>query len=290
MGLRVTYPGGKGSSFRNIISMMPPHHVYIETHVGSGAVLKNKKPAEYSIAIDIDPVPLYALLCGHDPTVIRVNADAVETLRKLEWTGGELVYADPPYVLSARKSQRPIYKHEYTDEQHQELLSTLLDVPALVMVSGYRCELYDDMLSEWRREDFSASTRQGTAIESVWCNFPDTGERHDYRYIGDNYRARERIKRKEQRWVKRLTEMPDIERERLLRNLLGTVSPEQAMTAYADVFGDAPSSSAPTAGGITTDDDAAASPPMTVRAAKTQRAAPTAGDDDTRSSASQSNT
>ena len=41
----MTYPGGKGQCFPHIINQMPPHQVYIETHLGGGSVLANKKPA-----------------------------------------------------------------------------------------------------------------------------------------------------------------------------------------------------------------------------------------------------
>lgn len=39
---------------------------------------------------------------------------------------------------------------------------------------------------------------------------------HDYRYLGRNFRERERIKRKKQRWVPRLENMPRLERQALL--------------------------------------------------------------------------
>ena len=49
-----TYPGGKGTSFRHLINLMPKHDTYIETHLGGGAVMRNKKPAKRNIGIDID--------------------------------------------------------------------------------------------------------------------------------------------------------------------------------------------------------------------------------------------
>jgi hypothetical protein len=39
---------------------------------------------------------------------------------------------------------------------------------------------------------------------------------HDYRYLGEDFRERERIKRKKQRWVNRLHTMPTLERRALL--------------------------------------------------------------------------
>ena len=52
----MTYPGGKGHAFTHIINQMPPHQVYIETHLGGGFVLANKKPALIlNVGLDLDP-------------------------------------------------------------------------------------------------------------------------------------------------------------------------------------------------------------------------------------------
>ena len=51
----MTYPGGKGRCYKRIISLMPPHRTYIETHLGHGAVLRHKKPAHESFGYDQDP-------------------------------------------------------------------------------------------------------------------------------------------------------------------------------------------------------------------------------------------
>lgn len=60
-------------------------------------------------------------------------------------------------------------------------------------------------------------TRSGhSATEWLWFNYPEPVALHDYRFLGDNYRERERIKRKKQRWVARLSTMPLLERRALL--------------------------------------------------------------------------
>ena len=48
------YPGGKGRTFQHVINLIPPHRVYIETHLGGGAVMRHKRPSAYSIGIDAD--------------------------------------------------------------------------------------------------------------------------------------------------------------------------------------------------------------------------------------------
>ena len=49
------YPGGKGGVFQRLINLMPSHEVYIETHLGGGAIMRNKRPALRNIGIEIDP-------------------------------------------------------------------------------------------------------------------------------------------------------------------------------------------------------------------------------------------
>jgi DNA adenine methylase len=55
-------------------------------------------------------------------------------------------------------------------------------------------------------------TRGGKAIESVWLSFPESAARHDTRYAGENFRERERIKRKKERWARRFAAMSLAER------------------------------------------------------------------------------
>jgi hypothetical protein len=47
-------------------------------------------------------------------------------------------------------------------------------------------------------------------------NYPEPFELHDYSYLGDNFRERERIKRKKARWTERLKSMPALERFAIL--------------------------------------------------------------------------
>ncbi|MCA6104920.1 hypothetical protein [Bradyrhizobium australafricanum] len=47
------YLGGKGRIYQRLISMMPPHRVYIETHLGGCAIRRAKQPAQRSIGVEI---------------------------------------------------------------------------------------------------------------------------------------------------------------------------------------------------------------------------------------------
>ncbi len=216
----VRYPGGKGTFFQRLINLMPPHRMYIETHVGGGAVIRKKRPAEINVAIDIDP-EAGERFCKQngDLPIIFYKTDAINYLNGLYPTDDILIYADPPYLMSTRKSGK-LYNHEYTDQQHINLLTRLKELaPCMIMISGYWSELYAEMLQSWNTAKFEVMTRGGMATEWVWFNYPHPDELHDYKHLGDTFRDRERIRRKQARWVKNLKRMPDLERNALLNRI-----------------------------------------------------------------------
>lgn len=279
------YPGGKGSSFQKIINLIPPHAVYIETHLGGGAVMRHKRPAAVNIGIDINREVLRTTAqsiapgstvinggpagTGITPGMVKlasiVRSDvarassevalldgalrqpspgaaglprgalatndgtscgaryfflAMDALRLLEhypFSGDEFIYADPPYLMETRRQQRPLYDFEYSQEDHVELLVGLRWLPCKVALSGYYSEMYMDMLPGWHTTTFTSQTRGGTPAEEwVWMNYAMPDALHQYDHLGVNYRERERIKRKKQRWVNKLQKMDRLERQAIL--------------------------------------------------------------------------
>jgi DNA adenine methylase len=84
--------------------------------------------------------------------VLILNRDANEVVRQFD-KPDTVIYCDPPYVPETRTSPN-VYRHEMTLDQHEAFLKTVLGVKhAFVAVSGYRNELYDRMLKDWRRVD-----------------------------------------------------------------------------------------------------------------------------------------
>ena len=117
-----------------LIAMMPPHAVYLETHLGGGAIMKRKPAALRNIGIDLDARALEEFAC--DYPVELVNGCCHEYLAGFPFDGSELVYSDPPYLRGTRKSARR-YRHDYEDADHEALLTLLKGLPCAVMVSGY---------------------------------------------------------------------------------------------------------------------------------------------------------
>lgn len=145
--------------------------------------------------------------------------NAIDFLVTWDFKGDEFVYCDPPYLHSTR-GRADLYRHEMTDIEHIRLLGILRGLAAKgvkVMISGYFSKLYQQMLKDWHTFTYTAVTRSGaTAEEWLWTNFEEPIALHDYRYLGTNFRERERIKRKKARWVSRLRGMPVLERRSLL--------------------------------------------------------------------------
>ncbi len=207
------YPGGKGAAGcrEQIIGMMPPHSRYIEPYFGGGAVFYAKKPAASSIVSDVDPDLMRYHQRDPVPSTIYRTGDAIELLGTLELTGTDLVYCDPPYMAETRRSL-DLYHHETDDAHHRALLIVLKSLPCMVIVSGYRCPLYDTELSSWHRRDWRTMSRGGVRTESAWCNFTPGQLFHDTRFAGEGFREREKIKRKRDRWVSRFKAMRSGER------------------------------------------------------------------------------
>ena len=106
------------------------------------------------------------------------NRDAVKVIKRYD-DKQAFLYCDPPYVQSTRFER--LYKCEYTNEQHIELLETLKNYKGLVALSGYHNEIYDELLGDWRyieiKEHVSMSHKNNKqnkkAIEVLWMNYDE---------------------------------------------------------------------------------------------------------------------
>ena len=212
------YFGSKATSglCQPIISMMPPHCTYIETHLGGGAVMKRKPPALRNVGIDRDASALEKFEC--DYPVELVHGCAHHFITQYEFQGSELIYADPPYLKSTRTSQRR-YRFEYSRADHVELLSLLKGVACQVMVSGYPSALYDQELKEWDSVELQVMNQGGVRTEKLWINF--TIDRvHWASFAGKNFTDRQRIKRKAASWGRRYERLPHGERVAVLAAMM----------------------------------------------------------------------
>jgi len=259
----VNYPGGKNKPgvFHQIINLIPPHEVYIELFAGSAAVLRMKRLAPESYAIDIDrdaiaPLSEFAVaitrqpqpgrsgkptvkrslttrtettaldgtttVARSQPRIVLLVADAIDWLATHQVPAQTFIYCDPPYLASSRRQpKRDLYTHEFkSQDEHLSLLRLLKATKADVMISGYPSTLYSRELAAWRLHTFTTTTRGASpATECLWMNYPPPRELHDYRYLGDDHRARLDFRRMRERWRRKLEGMPDYKRFALLAAL-----------------------------------------------------------------------
>ena len=223
----MTYPGGKNAPgvAQLLTNSLPPHRLYIEPFLGSGALMRAKTPATISIGIDLDPLPLakFAAHIPHPQTrpLARVSlalADALPILEASHFTADTLIYCDPPYPASTLTNTNR-YKCTLKDTQHEALLKALTHTKAHVAISSYPNPGYAHALRSWHCQLYRAQTRGTPRAEALWTNWQPNAPRGDLRSAGATFRERERIKRKRQRWLTKFATLQPIEAAAILADL-----------------------------------------------------------------------
>ncbi len=80
------------------------------------------------------------------------------------------MYVDPPYLTGTRKNY--LYRYEMTDGEHVELLKLLAEHPGKVLLSGYDNELYNSILSGWKKVQKKTQAEAGIQrVETLWMNY-----------------------------------------------------------------------------------------------------------------------
>lgn len=113
------------------------------------------------------------------PASARLASVQLECMPALEVIGRYgrapevLLYVDPPYLSSTRRSLQ--YVHEmHTEGEHTELAEALNGTAAAVVL-GYRSPLYDRLYADWDTVEIPASTQQAgndaRRVEVLWTNF-----------------------------------------------------------------------------------------------------------------------
>jgi DNA adenine methylase len=100
------------------------------------------------------------------------NRPAVEVV-KLYDSAQTLFYCDPPYLHETRGDAKA-YGFEMETSEHVELARVLGECSGKVAVSGYRCDLMDELYAGWRR--FDAPEKMTHSIkkirqECLWMNY-----------------------------------------------------------------------------------------------------------------------
>lgn len=107
------------------------------------------------------------------------NAAAIEVIGRFD-SGETLFYCDPPYPHESRADKKA-YGYEMSDDEHRKLAEVLHNVRGKVAVSGYHCELFDELYRDWNYIDAPAKKAHSTnsrvggekreRVEVLWVNY-----------------------------------------------------------------------------------------------------------------------
>jgi DNA adenine methylase len=100
------------------------------------------------------------------------NDKAIRVIRRYD-SEETLFYCDPPYPHSSRGDSKA-YRYEMTDQEHTELAKVLHNVKGQVALSGYHCDLLDDLYQDWTAIEAPAKKVHSVKTERVevlWVNY-----------------------------------------------------------------------------------------------------------------------
>lgn len=107
------------------------------------------------------------------------NCSAIEAIGRYD-SSETLFYCDPPYPHESRTDKKA-YGYEMSDDEHRKLAEVLHNVEGKVAVSGYHCELFDELYRDWNYIDAPAKKAHSTntrnsgekreRVEVLWVNY-----------------------------------------------------------------------------------------------------------------------
>lgn len=84
-----------------------------------------------------------------------------------------LFYVDPPYPHESRTDSKA-YGYEMTEEEHRQLAANLQTIKGKAAVSGYRCDLMDELYNGWRVAEAptkNCHSSKKPRTEALWMNY-----------------------------------------------------------------------------------------------------------------------
>lgn len=216
------YNGGKNGDgvYQLIINQIPPHKIWIEACAGSAAITKNICPAAQSFVFEVEPVQASKLKIELNNRAVIFNSNFMDgSIDRLSCGEATFIYIDPPYMKSTRLGKRNIYKEEWTDNDHEKFLWWLTERREMIMVNHPICHAYMCTLGDWRRVEYKYMSRGGLLDDCLWMNYRTQDRLHDYSYVGSDRTERQRIKRKADRVIAKLSALPGIERNAIIERI-----------------------------------------------------------------------
>jgi DNA adenine methylase len=100
------------------------------------------------------------------------NDDALKVIKRYD-SPDTLFYCDPPYPHDSRGDSNA-YQYEMSNQEHIKLAKLLNEVNSKVALSGYKCDLMDELYKGWNIH--VARTKKALSVKSfrtevLWTNF-----------------------------------------------------------------------------------------------------------------------
>jgi site-specific DNA-adenine methylase len=218
------YPGQKNipGVIQKIINQIPGHKVIIELFAGTAAVSKFLSVGSSAkiVLVDIDKSVTEKFALPGSKVINKSSLDLLQSnIRFIELNDPEtFIFVDPPYLHETR-SNLSLYKHEFTNDQHLELLEKIVQLRSQVMIIHPDCDMYNQYLADWRKVQIKIRYHNKTSVENLYMNYPQPDILQSYQFLGEDCWDRQRIKRKGDRLIKKLQTLPSKEKNYLLNRI-----------------------------------------------------------------------
>jgi site-specific DNA-adenine methylase len=202
------YVGNKGGQGikEQLFNFVPKSERYFSLFYGMGGFenLPEFKKVNWVISEKNQEMQLLAAASGH-----VTFADYRSLVERYDFTSGDFIFCDPPYLHSTRRNGRSYYKFEFDRVDHAEFLDYIRSCSGKVLITHPMCAIYDNYLKGWYKHEFRYMSRQGWFRDCIWTNFiPGFAELHTYNYLGQCRTERQQIKRRRANFVSRFNSLP----------------------------------------------------------------------------------
>jgi site-specific DNA-adenine methylase len=222
------YPGNKNicGVIQKIINQIPTATEIYELFAGSAAVSRElsvrSRVSQFYIN-DLDPQVISDFSCSYPAGSTITNIHAISILMYLTAVPavhpGKFIFLDPPYLHDCRVGNTDLYNYEMSVADHTALLMIVRDLQHNCMIIHPECELYDQMLKDFRKVKLIIRYHNKTSHEALYMNYPSPTDLLVYDIYGTDCWDRERINRKGKRLINKLSQLPVLERNYILKTI-----------------------------------------------------------------------
>lgn len=226
----MSYPGNKNINglLQAIINRIPQYDTYRELCAGSAVVARNIYHGSATVFLyDVYNDQVQQLIDSTKSVksgMVVVSLCPADVAVKSTVSGGGRIfnYYDPPYL-----GVSGLYKHEMSIEYHEKMLLLIRSMAEkqYFLISHYPHPLYNAYLSDWNSVDVKVCYHGHVKTERLWWNYAINDlPLQDTNFLGSDKTDRQRINRSIDNTIRKITTMPDHQRQKLLLQLSSSLS------------------------------------------------------------------